>query len=838
MRSLSFNSKAQILALVAFAILSGRSAFLMASPSPNTQFTVEVLSSNSATKTLIETNASWRYFKGTSNPNEGWDTADDSFLGAAWGTGSSGFGYGDGDDQTVLADMQNGYSTLYLRKTFSHEQVLDPRRLKLRIDYDDGFIAYLDGKEFARVNAPGEPGQRPPYNSIATASHEASRGLAGNRMETWYFPLDFPALFPHASEGGDLVPHVLAIQGLNRSLGDDDFSLIPSLYLEEFFTEVTTSSVQLAGRVNLVGATAVLVNGEAAALNFPAGTWSKTHTLKPGMNRLIIEARDCNDHVLASLTKDVLTKGTPRLVTGTLSNNTSWDPATGVVELTGNVTVAAGVTLTIAQGMTVLFRPGTSLRTTSGTINVNGTSSKPVYFLPADGETPWNGFAVSGANSSLTLRFAEVVAGKIHLSDSANALLEDTIFRDYSYTATGFEDYIAYALGNCLLAARRSVFTRYYTMAFGGRSTLHIDDCLFESSEHDFFKPQDTPSDSYVRRCTFAHSSVAGTDGVDTGASADFTVDNCLFYDIPDKAISVEASTMTVRNCLLYKVGTGVAVKDDSTAMLVNNTIAHSTYGIAVYLKNAGAVFARATVTNNIIWGNSNNISLRNPDDGSTSPNATITIRNSDIAGGYTGAGNINSDPRFMNPANGDYRLATGSPALGTGVGGVNMGTLSPAGYSQPPAVYLQPLSQTTALSSNVILRAAAVGGPPLFYQWRFNGADISWGTSSTLVLTNFTAAREGLYQVLVSNAGGSANSVPALALLNNPVRIQYSTGDCHYDLRLTGPAGNTFILQASSDLVNWTSVVTNTASTGIVEVHDAGLPNSPARFFRAASIP
>jgi len=508
--------------------------------------------------------------------------------------------------------MQNGYSTLYLRTTFSYEQVLDPRRLKLRIDYDDGFIAYLDGKEFVRVNAPGEPGERSPHNSLATASHEASRGPSGNRVETWYFAPDFPALFPHASEGGDPVSHVLAIQGLNRALGDDDFSLIPSLYLEKFFTEVTGNSVQLAGRISLVGASSVLVNGEVALLDFSAGTWSKTHTLKPGLNRLVIESRDCAGHVLASLTKDVLNKGTPRLVSGTLSSNASWDSANGVVELTGSVTVAAGVTLTIAQGTTVLFRPGTSLLTTSGTISVNGASNNPVYFLPADGETPWEGFAVGGAGSSLTLRFAEVVAGKIRLSDSANALLEDTIVRDYSYTAAGFEDYIAYALDNCLLTARRSVFSRYYTMAFGGQTTLHIEDCLFESSEHDFFKPQDTPGDSYVRRCTFAHSSVAGTDGVDTGANAAFTVDNCLFYDIADKAISIEASTMTVSNCLLYQVGTGMAIKDDSTAILINNTIANSTYGIAVYLKNAGAVFASAAVTNNIIWGNITNITLRN----------------------------------------------------------------------------------------------------------------------------------------------------------------------------------------------------------------------------------
>lgn len=166
------------------------------------------------------------------------------------------------------------------------------------------------------------------------------------------------------------------------------------------------------------------------------------------------------------------------------------------------------------------------------------------------------------------------------------------------------------------------------------------------------------------------------------------------------------------------------------------------------------------------------------------------------------------------------------------------MGAPFPAGYSQPPLLFRQPLSQTAVLGSNVILRAAAAGGSPLFYQWRFDGADIPWGTSSTLVLTNFTGAREGLYQVLVSNAGGSANSSPALALLNNPARITYVTGDCRYDLRLIGPAGTTFILQTSINLVNWTPVATNTASVGIVELHDAGLPTGPARYFRAVSVP
>jgi hypothetical protein len=835
---LNFLFKLRPPGVVLFTLLGALVPSLFGSPSPNSQFTVEIVNPNSATRTLIATNASWRYFKGLNDPNQGWDTADPIYLGDAWGTNPAGFGYGGGGNRTVLADMQNGYSTLYLRTSFSYEQVLDPRRLKLRIDYDDGFIAYLDGKEFARANAPGEPGQRPSYNSLATAPHRASGSPGGNPVETWYFGPDAPALFPRTSEGGDLVPHVLAIHGLNRTLGDGDFSLAPALYLEKFFTEVNANSVQLAGRINLLGATEVRVNGQPTVLDSSAGSWSRSHPLRPGLNRLIIEARNCDGHLLGSLTKDVLTKGASRLVTGTLSSNASWDSATGVVELTGSVTVGAGVTLTIGQGTTVLFRPGTSLLTTSGTINVTGTSNNPVHFLPADGDTPWNGLAASGAGAALNLRFAEVVAGGIYMTNSASMLVEDSIIRDFSYTASGFEHYIAYAIGHCQLTARRSIFSRYYTMAFGGQSSLRMEDCLFESSEHDFFKPQDTPADSYVRRCTFAHSSVAGTDGVDTGANASFTVDNCLFYDIPDKAISIEASTVTIKNSLLYDVGTGLAVKDNSTATLINNTIANSTYGIAVYLKNAGALFARAAVTNNIIWGNSTNILLRNPEDGSTSPDATIVIRSSDIGGGYSGAGNISGNPRFTRPADGDYRLAAGSPALGSGLGGVNMGALSPAGFSQPPLVFQQPISQTATLGSNVLLRAGAVGGPPLFYQWRFNGTNISGATAATLTLTNFTAAREGLYHVLVTNVGGFAESSPALTLLNHPVRIRYGVGNCRNNLRLTGPAGRTFILQASSDLVNWTAVVTNVASTGIVEVRDTGWLGVPIRFFRATSVP
>ena len=826
-------------------VLSFFSSFatcLSGSPSPNSQFTVEIVTPSFATKTLIETNASWRYFKGTTEPNAGWDTADAIFLGSAWKTNLAGFGYGDGDDRTLLTDMQNGYSTLYLRTTFSHDQVLDAKRLKFRIDYDDGFIAYLDGKEFARVNAPGERGERQPYDALATAVHEASRTPGGNATETWYFGADFPGLFPHASEGGDLTPHILAIQGMNRTRGDDDFSLVPSLYLEDLFTTVSATSLQLAGRINLVGAAAVVVNGQHALVDFAAQRWSVTYALKPGMNRLIIQALDCEDNLLAFRTKDVLAKSASRLVSGTIAGNTSWNAEGGIIEFTGHVKVSAGSTLTIGAGTTVLFRPGTALSTIGGSINVLGTVSNCVYFLPADGQTPWGGLATSDPGSSLTLRFAEVVAGGIYMTNSATVLLEDTTLRDFSYDQNQLERYLMYAIGYCQFTARGCTFSRYYTAAFGGQTSLQIEDCSFEHAEHDFFKPQDTTPGSVLRRCTFAHSTVIGTDGIDTGANAQIMIDNCLLYDIADKAISVEASTITVRNSLIYGCGTGLAIKDDSRAALNNNSIVDNlTYGVAVYLKNAGAVFAYAAVTNNIIWGNSTNITLRNPDTGSSSPAATVDVCFSDVGGAttYFGTGNIRANPQFIKSSPGDLRLGSASPALSSGAGGADMGGPYLAGASQSVVLLQPPLRQAAPLGSDVSLHTRAMGSPPIFYQWHLNDVAIGGATRPSLVLFNLQAASEGRYRVVVSNRAGASSSAHAMVVRDNPLRIDYSPmAACRNRLQFSGPPGKDFILQASSNLVTWRSIFTNAAPTGIVEFTDSATTNVPRQFYRAAYLP
>jgi mannosyl-glycoprotein endo-beta-N-acetylglucosaminidase len=174
---------------------------------------------------LIPAGTTWRYFKGLSAPATNWQTMPDASLDAAWLSGPGGFGYADGDDATQLNDMRNGYSTIFIRKTFAVDTAAGPRfNLQLIMDWDDGFVAYLDGKELARDRAPGIAGGTIFHTNLATSDHEASATSANP-----------PVAYNLGNAATLLTPgtHVLALVGLNTTLDSSDLTLIPTLLLAE-----------------------------------------------------------------------------------------------------------------------------------------------------------------------------------------------------------------------------------------------------------------------------------------------------------------------------------------------------------------------------------------------------------------------------------------------------------------------------------------------------------------------------------------------------------------------------------------------------------------------------
>ncbi len=159
---------------------------------------------------LINVGDTWSYFKGTVEPPSDW--ADISFDDSSWLIGPSGFGYGDGDDNTVLLDMEDNYISVFIRKEFNVDDATKVIKLTFDIVRDDGFVAYINGVEAIRRTMPGGTIN---YDTAASGNHEA----------------DHTDIYSLNASIPDLVTgtNVLAVQGHNVTLDSSDFSLAPGL---------------------------------------------------------------------------------------------------------------------------------------------------------------------------------------------------------------------------------------------------------------------------------------------------------------------------------------------------------------------------------------------------------------------------------------------------------------------------------------------------------------------------------------------------------------------------------------------------------------------------------
>jgi len=171
------------------------------------------------------------YITPTESPAADWTSVN--FNDSAWQQGASGFGYGDDDDNTTV---ENGTSAILIRHHFNLEDVQQIDKLLLDIDYDDGFVAYLNGVEVARSNLAGTA---PSPNDFSTVDHEAQL-YSGGSAENF----DLTA-FIDALQQGD---NVLAIQVHNVSSTSSDLTAIA--YLTARYTGTTNDGSNLTSDLN------------------------------------------------------------------------------------------------------------------------------------------------------------------------------------------------------------------------------------------------------------------------------------------------------------------------------------------------------------------------------------------------------------------------------------------------------------------------------------------------------------------------------------------------------------------------------------------------------------
>jgi len=164
-------------------------------------------------ETAVNASDLWEYYVPAANLANNWNTT--SYFPVGWLTGSLGIGYGDGDDVTEITGPVN---SVYVRKTFNITNKDAIEAAVFDVDFDDGFVAYLNGVEVARFGLAGYP---PNWNDFS-ADHEAELYQGGGVQS---FEIDTNLLNLLLVNG----TNILAIEVHNASAASSDLSLIPFL---------------------------------------------------------------------------------------------------------------------------------------------------------------------------------------------------------------------------------------------------------------------------------------------------------------------------------------------------------------------------------------------------------------------------------------------------------------------------------------------------------------------------------------------------------------------------------------------------------------------------------
>jgi hypothetical protein len=124
---------------------------------------------------------------------------------------------------------------------------------------------------------------------------------------------------------------------------------------------------------------------------------------------------------------------------------------------------------------------------------------------------------------------------------------------------------------------------------------------------------------------------------------------------------------------------------------------------------------------------------------------------------------------------------------------------------------------------------------PTPWCQWYFDDQPIQGSNQTTLLVSDFDFAKQGLYSVVMSNFVRMATNQVAYLQLDGPFLLQYSkatnqTGNV--GLRVAASNAAPFVLEGAPDLTSWLPLATNTDPCKMLILTNAG---PQQQFFRAA---
>ena len=632
-----------------------------------------------------------------------------------------------------------------------------------------------------------------------------------------------------------------------------------SLPVVSGFPQTTTSTISLNGGANVIQTRALKVNGLPADWLNWRGTWTLSGVpVTPGLNRVLVQAFTSNNVEIARTTIDIwYDDGTVANVSGTLPADTTWTPAAGPYNITANLTIPAGRTLTINPGTTIYVASGVSI-TVNGTLAADGTETQRIRFSRTPGtSTSWSGLVFNGSNSGSSLSYVDFE--NANSSGHNIQLINSALAIDHcSWSSTT----------NTILEASNSSFTVRNSVfpTLNGAEHIHggpipaagyaiIDGNVFGGTAGlndiiDFSGAQRPGPVLQVLNNVF----LAATDDVLDLDGTDAHIEGNVFMHVhknntglgdTSSAISYGQSggygphIVAVRN-LFFDVDHVALCKEGGYLTLVNNT--------AVGINIAAVNFSEperntvpgvgATLDGNIFQNpagySGTNLQNRFPTNGTV---ALVVRRNvfSSSDGVTNGVdGNLVADARLSNTDTNtitaisiwrDFALRSGSPAIGTGPNGLDRGGVVPAGafISGEP-------SSPTALTSATLL----VGGPGISnYVYRVNGG----GWSSEFPVSapiNLSSLANGSYTVEVRgrNSAGVLQDV-AEATASRTWTVNTALSRLLISEVLARNATVLSVDGETPDLIEFWNAGANT-----VDLSDMGLSDNPTEPYKFAFPP
>jgi Lamin Tail Domain/CotH kinase protein/Fn3 associated/Chitobiase/beta-hexosaminidase C-terminal domain len=191
--------------------------------------------------TLVAEDANKKVLVPTSNIGSTWRLLGATYNDSSWTSGHGGVGYEYNTgyaqyiDINVGSAMYNINATCYIRIPFT-VNISNITSLTLRMMYDDGFLAYLNGVPVASRNAPASP----TWNSTATSNPPDTTGFED---------IDITAYMGDLTSGSNY----LAIQGLNTSTTSSDFLIDTELVCTVVSSDanVSPTAIQYTGAFTL-----------------------------------------------------------------------------------------------------------------------------------------------------------------------------------------------------------------------------------------------------------------------------------------------------------------------------------------------------------------------------------------------------------------------------------------------------------------------------------------------------------------------------------------------------------------------------------------------------------